>query len=312
MKWIDNVAALEIKLFKMSLILLFFATSILMLYDFIIGSSLKIILIECTAMFSTGFIFFLTKSKNLFPYLVITIILLIMGLVDYVWYSIKTMTIGYSLYFMILLMITQIVLNGRLKQALALIIVTNVTTLLIIEGRISSAFTFIVYDKEQATIAKAVVISVTYFTTWWLVTYLKNEYDRLINLNKRQNEILEEKNKEIQKQHEKIVNMNISLKKQVIERTQNIEKQKEQLLDFAFFNSHRIRRPLSNALALLEILNLPNLTEVEKEEISHHLSDQINKLDIEVWAIQEKIYAIPHIKDYNEFLLNQYKSMENS
>ncbi|MCV9385173.1 tetratricopeptide repeat protein [Reichenbachiella ulvae] len=87
---------------------------------------------------------------------------------------------------------------------------------------------------------------------------------------------------EIDQQNEKIQSINQNLEKTVNKRTKVIQEQNNQLREFAFMNSHNIRRPLSNILGLLSLLaeeteqeNVKELTRLAKESAAE--MDQIIK-----------------------------------
>ncbi|RJE74182.1 tetratricopeptide repeat protein [Reichenbachiella sp. MSK19-1] len=72
-------------------------------------------------------------------------------------------------------------------------------------------------------------------------------------------------NKEIDAQNEKIQSINHNLEQTINKRTKQIQEQNNQLREFAFMNSHNIRRPLSNVLGLLALLEDENDPEKIKE-----------------------------------------------
>ncbi|UXP32287.1 tetratricopeptide repeat protein [Reichenbachiella agarivorans] len=97
-------------------------------------------------------------------------------------------------------------------------------------------------------------------------------------------------NKEIDTQNEKIQTINQNLEKTILQRTKVIQDQNNQLREFAFMNSHNIRRPLSNVLGLLslledernpekisELIMLANQSAAEMDQIIQEVNRQLKE-----------------------------------
>lgn len=91
------------------------------------------------------------------------------------------------------------------------------------------------------------------------------------NFRKLQQQILEEKQREI-------TEINESLERKVMERTLELNKRNQQLTDFAFTNSHHIRGPICRLLGLKNLLNTTNDCD-EILKISNYMSSSIADLD---------------------------------
>jgi signal transduction histidine kinase len=167
-----------------------------------------------------------------------------------------------------------------------------------------------VQSRMEPVISKSVFLSITYIAIGAIVTYLKKQYDVTYILTKRQNDVLERKNKEIDDKNRMIEAQNTNLEKLIIDRTQQIQLQKEQLLKYAFFNSHKVRAPLSNMLGIIELLEHASLSETELSRLMKMLNVQANRLDQEIQFVQDIIHQTPHEHDYQELVFGQYEGMQ--
>jgi signal transduction histidine kinase len=70
------------------------------------------------------------------------------------------------------------------------------------------------------------------------------------------NEKLEEANAEVYAQNEVIASYNRSLEVLVEERTKDIQSLNQKLIEYAFFNSHKVRGPLARILGLIYLIRL--------------------------------------------------------
>ncbi|NCI46655.1 PAS domain-containing protein [Sediminibacterium soli] len=71
---------------------------------------------------------------------------------------------------------------------------------------------------------------------------------------------------------------------------EKIKKQNTLLRDIAFRQSHQVRRPLANILAVLEVLR--NSGSVGDLELFHHLEESAGELDQEIRSIVERTHSI--------------------
>ncbi|MGL1887045.1 MAG: tetratricopeptide repeat protein [Reichenbachiella sp.] len=91
---------------------------------------------------------------------------------------------------------------------------------------------------------------------WFYIVKKRNE-QKLLILNKK----IDERNDEIEK-------INTNLEKIVVKRTKVIQGQNKRLREFAFINSHNIRRPLSSVMGLLNLIEDEKDHEKIKELVS--------------------------------------------
>jgi len=129
------------------------------------------------------------------------------------------------------------------------------------------------------------MISITYIITTWVVLYLKIQYSQTI-------QVIMSQNFEINQKNETISNHNSNLEETVIKRTQDISDQKEKLLQYAFFNSHKVRAPLANILGAVSIIeeSFEDLDLDERDLMLNIIKKESERLDSEVRSVQDIIH----------------------
>ncbi len=105
------------------------------------------------------------------------------------------------------------------------------------------------------------------------------EFSKL-EIQKRQDEILAQ-NEELRAQQEEITSINNRLEELVQERTAKLEARNQQLSEYAFFNAHKLRSPISTILGLQEVLRLTAEFD-QKLLIIEKLFESVAQLDIVV------------------------------
>jgi len=114
---------------------------------------------------------------------------------------------------------------------------------------------------------------------FWIYAIKKRNEAKLLGLNKK----IDERNDQIQ-------GINNNLEKMILKRTRVIREQNNRLREFAFINSHNIRRPLSSVMGLLnliedendpekirELVYLTLQTAEEMDEIIKDINEKLNK-----------------------------------
>jgi signal transduction histidine kinase len=129
------------------------------------------------------------------------------------------------------------------------------------------------------------------FTRFYNHKRLANQNIKLFALTKE----VEQKNERLKDQHDQILQINERLEgynqhleERVLERTEELEIKNKKLTEYAFINSHLLRGPLSRILGLVHLLNLTELTDREKELISH-LNTAGDELDEVISKINKAI-----------------------
>ncbi|RZT00252.1 HAMP domain-containing protein [Aquimarina brevivitae] len=107
------------------------------------------------------------------------------------------------------------------------------------------------------------------------------------------NELLSEQRDELQKQsealkkmNEEILSFNEKLEDLVRQRTAKLKSKNKILLDYAFFNSHKLRAPISNILGLIHLLSV-NHSEHDRAQTLSYLQKSAKDLDDMVREAQE-------------------------
>ena len=112
--------------------------------------------------------------------------------------------------------------------------------------------------------------------------YILDQNDLLVLQNQ---EILTQ-NEEITQQREELQSINNSLDQLVQNRTKHIESQNQQLLEYAFFNAHKVRGPLARILGLSQLIQSSENDEdfefmIQKiKENAHEMDAVISEINI--------------------------------
>jgi signal transduction histidine kinase len=129
------------------------------------------------------------------------------------------------------------------------------------------------------------------------------------------NKELKDKNEEILTQNEKITQQREEIKSshdrlemQIQERTRKIALLNEKLLEFAFFNSHKIRGPLARILGLV---NITNLLKIERADDLVTVKDYLGKIDASAKQLDEIVREINILLSEREKILNVNSDPKN-
>ncbi|HEY9047232.1 MAG TPA: hypothetical protein VIN08_15110 [Ohtaekwangia sp.] len=99
-----------------------------------------------------------------------------------------------------------------------------------------------------------------------------------------QNKLLKDQNEEITQINNRLEEANFHLEERVAERTLELEGHNKKLTEYAFINSHLLRGPLCSILGLINLLNNAQMSDAEKEilthlkQSSHNLDDVVSKI----------------------------------
>jgi signal transduction histidine kinase len=120
------------------------------------------------------------------------------------------------------------------------------------------------------------------------------------------NEKLAEANAEVYAQNEVIASYNRSLEILVEERTKDIQSLNQKLIEYAFFNSHKVRGPLARILGLVYLIRLT--TTNNKNESIHFVDDQIDMLEKSATELDDVIKAITVLLDEETKDILEYRT----
>jgi len=98
------------------------------------------------------------------------------------------------------------------------------------------------------------------------------------------NTLIEQQYKKLHHQQSIIVDLNKNLEKQVANRTAEIKRKNEKLEEFAFINSHKLRKHLASIMGIIQILR--------DEEASAHVSMLLKNLDKSAQSMDLVIHEI--------------------
>jgi tetratricopeptide (TPR) repeat protein len=154
--------------------------------------------------------------------------------------------------------------------------------------------------KQANILAREVRLRNAFIGSFLIALVFAALYFYYFRRRKKYSEQLERLNREIQDQKEELLqlnntlyNLNHGLEARIAERTQEISKANAQLVEknarlgeYAFYNAHKLRSPVSTILGLTHLFNNPMITDGERNEIIQRLKDATHKLDTVVRQIQ--------------------------
>lgn len=199
------------------------------------------------------------------------------GAFSYVYFSLLVLFIG--------------VLEGRTRLYMILALcLTNVILTLDSEAEI-----LITVSNPQNLINP---LAASYFVNSvivaWVIIYIKSKFDEEREHIEANNRRLDLVNKELSMKHELLTNQQRQIKRiqnnleeLVHERTIELENRNKELEDYAYDNAHVVRRPLSNILSLLEIL--------EQEKGDGADEPQLKNIQKQATALDEVVQKINSI-----------------
>lgn len=311
MTFISKSDPLEIRLFKVILIVCAIGASLLFVHDAILDFNYRDLSIETAGVVGSLTFLMLARNERWINVLIHTFLVFVIILLDLAWLVSKGLRIGLSLDFLVVLIIGVVIISKKWRTAFLILFYTNMLCILTVEYFNPDFYYLTVNNRLEPVLSKSIFILIAYSIAVGIVIILKEQYDASYILNKRQNDILENQNKEIQVQNGIIQAQNTNLEKLVEERTQHINSQKERLLQYAFFNSHKVRSPLSNMLGLIALLKDDVKNDPETASLLQSLQNESNRLDAEIRYVQEIIHETPTESNYQELVLKNYSAQNN-
>ncbi|TNE69953.1 hypothetical protein EP331_13550 [bacterium] len=282
---IDKNEPLQSRLFKSSLIACSIAATLLFIHDLTSDFFFVDAIAELTGVCISLSIFFLAKKETRVKSLTVVFVFAVLVLLDISWLGNKGLGIGHSLYFLALLVISIIIVDGKSTTIFLIIFSINMIGILVTEY-VNPEFYYIgVHNRMEPVTTKSVFLVISYTIIAWAVLFLKQQYNEAFELNRKKNEEIDSQKKQIELQNQ-------TLELKVEQRTSHIEKQNEQLLEYAFLNSHKVRAPLSNILAILEIIQHSQLNSEELVNLHKMLVVESERLDSEIRTVQDSIHHI--------------------
>jgi tetratricopeptide (TPR) repeat protein len=132
--------------------------------------------------------------------------------------------------------------------------------------------------REQYTIILTISILLAVITILGLLLFRYSREKR------KSNKELVELNKDISEKNEEIRQINDNLEAEVNLRTQKIKDQNQKLIEYAFFNAHKVRGPLARVLGLVML--------TEKEPSLEVMKDMHKKIHISALELDEAVKEI--------------------
>lgn len=162
-------------------------------------------------------------------------------------------------YYLILAFCSAVVLESRQRNIVYLSMMAIFLFVVPLQIYYPSIVTNVYKDTNDFNIFISFFISLG-FIIYGSVTFRKY-YDKA-------NRIISDKNFELSKKSEEIAFVNDKLNQIVIERTNKIKIQNQKLIEYAFFNSHKVRGPLARVMGLVDLLRNSS----SKEDVELYLS----------------------------------------
>jgi signal transduction histidine kinase len=268
------------------------ATIALLVHDTIIAFNATDIVVEIIALTVFGGLFFLHRRKQNTIMVSHTLIVTVFLLLDITWYFNKGLGLDVALLFIAALVIAQVLIVDKFRLILSVGVLINMLLIVSLEAYWDDFTLYGQYnaDSENPFLTKSIFIIITFGITSWVISKLKEEYDKAYRMTLNQQKKLVEQNKNIQA-------INESLEQKVDERSREAITHQKKLMEYAFFHSHNLRGPLTNLLTMHEALQLNDLEIDERAVLINKLEEETRRLDDEVRDIQESLQR-QDISDY--------------
>lgn len=167
----------------------------------------------------------------------------------------------------------------------------GVTILFIITAIVLSCLNYIFNDPvvssptEETINAIPAIFIISLIGTAFIAHSLKYNFDMERKAIQEQNHELAEKNKIISEQNEEINQINHTLDQKVQERTRLLEEQNRQLIQYAFYNAHKVRGPLCRILGLVQLAK--HQYETDTDFIISKIEESAKELELMTKAIND-------------------------
>jgi hypothetical protein len=110
------------------------------------------------------------------------------------------------------------------------------------------------------------------------------------------NDTITAQNQQLEKQQRQLEDLMVKLEEKVIARTLVLKEQNKRLTEFAFFNSHILRAPVSRIRGLVNLLAL-TIDADEEKKVRDLLTECMNELDQAIKTINSKLDEVEPIED---------------
>lgn len=276
---IDSSDSIEIRLFKKSLIVSIVQFILLMIHELYYDYSRPILGLILCGIIAFCFIFYLSEKKSLIPALMLIYLLFYHFLLTLGWYFNNGFGLGLVLLFMVIMTIGIVISPKEYRILYLSFVAVNLAAILVFETIYTDFYIETISNKLATRQTKAVFVTLSFSLVAYIVNYLKDQYDDAIFK-------IEVQKSEIQAQNVEIQKYNTDLELLIEQRTAHIEAQKAKLLQYAFFNSHKVRAPLANIKGLVILLKGKDISEKEKNELITLLDKESDRMDDEIKYIQ--------------------------
>jgi signal transduction histidine kinase len=162
-----------------------------------------------------------------------------------------------------------------------------------------------VRDKDSLLVNIAEIFA-RILNVLYIIYLYKKEFEKERKRVSEANAKLAEANAEVYAQNEVIASYNRSLEILVEARTKDIQSLNQKLIEYAFFNSHKVRGPLARILGLIYLIRLTSAANQDKN--IHFIDDQIEMLEKSATELDDVIKAITVLLDEETKNILEYRT----
>jgi len=250
------------------------------------GKPINAILVIISWLFYV-FLFCIGQVKQQFDEVINPLITSLLLLLTIFWISMGGLKTAIPYLFLIATLLSVII--SPAKQRLIVICVYVGIQIVLILLEIYTEYSIISEPTPQAIASVPIVLIVCSITAAYLAFNLKSNFDLEREILRQQSLVLMEKGKIIHKQNESIMQINQTLEERVARRTHDLEELNQQLMDYAFYNAHKVRGPLCRIMGL--VLLIRQAPEPLNQDLLDKLDVATQELDAVVGAINEILHS---------------------
>lgn len=260
------------------------AVVLISIYDFNIGDIKAVILASLIAMpIYIGCLIFTIYVKSLRKVIILQMVVAF-TMVTFSFFNLNGFNGPFALDLMNLFMITAIITRRKIRPGYLILVCLYALALIFVE-LFHMEWIQNVRPNDPPFI-DILFLVMRIIMTLNMAVNIKSEFERdQILLSRTLNEVQRKNNQmtnlyeEVRAQKDSLEELNSKLERLVSIRTEQIVKKNQQLLDYAFYNSHKVRGPLARVLGLVYLLRLQPMMDEKSKELVDRLGNSTFELD---------------------------------
>lgn len=278
---LEKKDGLEAKIISTTLELVMPFLLIVIIYDLFITGKFFFVVTDFFLLLIFGNLWYFSKYKKSFHLILKPVYFLVIASLTSLYFQEGGINGIIGCDFLLLGLLTLLLFNGMERFILFSLLVFVLALLFFCQ--INYPYLFVNHYKNNL----GIFLGFSYrFILFCVLGYvIKTEYEKERRQVYKQNIEIKKQHREIQIQKEKLLQINESLEMMVKERTSEIELQNQKLIDYANFNSHKVRGPLARILGLIYLIRLEGVNNesdyfllfVEKLEVASQELDLVIK-----------------------------------